>query len=409
MSRSTPATLDRALTVHLSGDRIEVELGTYTTPLFNRLLAGSGVSGKTTVAAVDLGGAGRPLLQVADGSSPVWWPTQDYLCIENLELKHGDAATKSTAGEAIVTTDSSTHARFVDILGCKIGNTRNIAIQSKYGPTPSDGTSTGTPGLDDASWRILGTEIYRANRHLIVAHGTGWEIGPWTDGLGVLRRSQLHWWGDSTVAGDSGKHALYGHSRNAVLHGFDAWNSEADTPWTGGISQRASGLEVFDYSVRDMSGFSFFWYDNQLGVTRIHDGRGWNLYNYAIIFSAVSDPGFSPPYVWGPNAVDRFVFAKNSMHIKGQMTGSPLALAAADACINFNDASAAYVGGVEVADNVLTGNWTYALKQAALLANHGVTGTLHEHHNRWFRDGNGALQFKYGSTTYNSLSQWQAA
>src|SRR4051812_15211468 len=96
MSRSTPATLDRALSVHLAGDRIEVEPGVYNTPIYNRLLAGGGPTQKTTVAAVDLGGGGKPTIQVTDGSSPVFWPTVDYLCLENLFLTHGDRATKSS-------------------------------------------------------------------------------------------------------------------------------------------------------------------------------------------------------------------------------------------------------------------------------------------------------------------------
>lgn len=421
MSRSTPATLDRALTVHLSGDRIEVEPGTYTTPIYNRLLVGGGPTQKTTVAAVDLGGNGKPLLQVADGSSPLFWPTADYLCLENLELKHGDRATKSSTGEHLISTGSGIHARFVDLLGVKAANTRNCCIYSNYGPTPHDlAGHAGTPGLDDASWRVLGCELGEANNSIVVCHGTGWEFGPWLNGLGTLVRGSMYHWGDSTAV-TAGKHGIYLHSRQAVIHGYDFHNESADVPWQGSaISQRVSGLEVFDTNAYDCNAWAVFWYDDQNGVTRIHDNRWWNIYHWLVYMDAQNDDG--PVYAWGPNdgvhstfkatianPVDRFVIAKNTVHVRGTMSGTPPALAQAHAMIDMSSANAPYLGGMEIADNVLMGNWLYGIDQKAYLANNGVTGTLHEHHNRWYKDGNAAIQFKYGNTAYQNLIAWQAA
>jgi hypothetical protein len=112
-NRTTPATLARALALHLSGDRIECELGTYGA-IGSGLLGGTDSSHKTTLATVDLGASGKAKFQVADGSTPVFVPTHNNIALENLELTHGDAATRGTVGANMIETNNNVAAQNID-------------------------------------------------------------------------------------------------------------------------------------------------------------------------------------------------------------------------------------------------------------------------------------------------------
>jgi hypothetical protein len=274
---------------------------------------------------------------------------------------------------------------------------------------------TGTT-LDDAGWRFLGCDIYRGNQNNIVAHGSNWEIGNWTNGQSVNVRGQVHWWGDSTVRSGS-THGIVDFSRNMKIHDTDFHNDEAVVLDTGrAISQRASGLEVYNCTFHDCPPWKLSWYDNMHGVTRFHDNKGWNLWDVFTTFVGASDVAPNL-YTWtaGQNAVDDITIAKNTFHFTDTTTNT----SAAGNVFDFTDASAAYIGNLEIADNVVTGNfskgWDFGTRTAAFLTNQGnlgstisLTNTFHSHNNIYRITSGTGVQFRHQNTT-RSLAATQSA
>src|SRR5262249_32337601 len=99
----------------------------------------------------------------------------------------------------------------------------------------------------------------------------------------------------------------------------------------------------------------------------------------------------------GSTPMDDLIFAKNTLHIKGDASGVTSGTSTVRV-VDLSDASAAYLGKVEVAFNVLVGHIFRGVdlggRATAFLANSGFTGTFNEHHNRWVRD-DGAIQFRH--------------
>jgi hypothetical protein len=274
---------------------------------------------------------------------------------------------------------------------------------------------TGT-ALDDANWRFLGCDIYRGNQNNIVAHGSNWEIGNWTNAQSAVLRGQVHWWGDSTVRSGS-THGIVDYSRNMKIHDTDFHNDEAVVLDTGrAISQRASGLEVYNCIFHDCPPWKIAWYDNMHGVTRFHDNKGWNLWDVFTTFVGASDVAPNL-YTWtaGQNAVDDITIAKNTFHFADTTTNTT----GAGNVFDFTDASAAYIGNLEIADNVITGNfskgWDFGTRTAAFLTNQGnlgtatlLTNTFHAHNNIYRITGGTGVQFRHQNTT-RSLASTQSA
>lgn len=402
LSTATPKlTIAAALTLAVGGDQILLRRGDNFS---ENIFLGSSKSG-TVTRSTRFGSygttAGNSKAKITAPSpsttAPLTFDGCSYIEFDDIEITNNnftDANNSANAvtGEHIIETGAQ--AQHITFKRCYLHHSANCIIQSNNGLTPRSSLGNGVGTGDDNDWYFEDCEFYASGNSLIIAHGTHW----------VWRRCHFHRWGESSYS--PGKHAVYCHSVNAVfdqcvMHNNDAQVGTHSGPTQGSpMSIRVTGVIVQDCLIHDTNGPAIFWYDNVAGVTLFLRNRWYNCHGFAFYFVSGDDTG--PAYHFGPNPVDKVIFANNVIHILDFDSA---------AAIDLSDAATAqYLGGLVLVNNIIIGPFTYAINDSvAFVANNGITGKLLEKNNLWIATGTStAGTFRWNSTN-RTLAQWQAA
>lgn len=397
-------TIAKAQSVAVGGDTILFRSGDTWIENFVVPASKSGTSGQhTTYGVYGLAGNGKAKIQAVNPSAqaclllfpgPVNYVDFNDLELTNNNFNNAGNAANAISGEHIVESPTGGGASsFVNFKRCYLHHSANTAVQSYNGPTPRSSSGNGSGSGDDSDWSFIDCEIYATGNSAMIFHGSR---------LNLLR-THIHRWGESS---DSlGKHGIYHHSPGGVVDSCNFHNDEAQVAANSGpqqgqpISQRTTGITVVNNILHDCNGFVFFTYDNVRGTSLYFGNRCYNLYNWGFFMDAGNDT--APPYTFGPNPMDKFVFANNVFHFQG----SPINVFDLSA----SSGNAQYLGGLVIANNVVIGNYTNAINNPnSFAANNSVTGALLEKNNLWNATGSGTAGTFRWAATNRTLAQWQA-
>ena len=304
--------------------------------------------------------------------------------------------TTYTQNLGIVSTPSG-GISYVNVRRCYFYHIGNTIFVGNNGPVPRSSAQNGTGSGDDTGWLWENCEFwYNGNSQII-----------WYGSAATWRTCHFHRWAESNL--NAPKPCILNASLNSVIDTCYFHNEEPAVGTYSGpsysvpIDIRASGVTVRDCLFHDCpTPCHVSWRDNYDSFCLYLRNRGWNIYGSLFYFSAANDT--VPNYTWGPNAVDRFIFANNTFHLFGS----------AATVFDLTHASAVSIGGLTISNNVFVGNYTtYAINAGINTFQpnpaNNITGKLLEQNNLWFSTVlNATGNFNWANIN-RTLAQWKAA